>query len=577
MALGILLVHGFTGSPADLDPLAQRLEARHGGDALRRLTLPGHSLGQEAPPPFDREGFREALVTAARELLAQGRRLVLIGHSTGGTLLLDALGALDQAPALLVLMSVPRRSGLEDLERWQRHRAAAPEVPFPDSVRLASLINAMGARVHQEPQAVLVLHGEQDELVPVEQAQGWEEAFQAPLRTVCVPGGHHLLVGPGSALALDVVDRALRDVAGLETPSPGLTELTGLDPALGAFLKHSPASIRHLNRSPQLSPEPLGEDAACEPLRAHIEVTTRCNLKCGHCARNWHARPGEDMPIERFRRILDLLPHACPITLVGLGEPLLHPQLPELVAEAAKRHRKVTVATNALALTPALARRLVDAGVEGFAFSLDTVVSELVGQVRPGSRLETILENIRQVAALEPSVGRAVFAAMSTTTLPHLEALVETVATLGVQVLMLTDLNFRENLDQTLWRNETPALKALLRKAVRKAFALGLPVLSVKGMEAIGLAGRYRDFLLLPPEQLFHRSTTRTWCQSPWQTLPVAVDGTLTLCDCQPGATVGNLLEEPLESLWNGPALRGHRRAMVGGEPPEACRICPRF
>jgi MoaA/NifB/PqqE/SkfB family radical SAM enzyme len=219
----------------------------------------------------------------------------------------------------------------------------------------------------------------------------------------------------------------------------------------------------------------------------------------------------------------------------------------------------------------------VDAGLEGFAFSLDTVVSELVGQVRPGSRLETILTHIRQAAALEPPVGRAVFAAMSTTTLPHLEALVDTVATLGVQVLMLTDLNFRENLEQTLWRNATPALKALLRRAVRKAFALGLPVLSVRGMEAIGLAGRYREFLLLPPEQLFQRSASRTWCQSPWQTLPVAVDGTVTLCDCQPGATAGNLLEQPLAEVWNGSAMRAHRLAMLGVEPPEACRICPRF
>jgi MoaA/NifB/PqqE/SkfB family radical SAM enzyme/esterase/lipase len=580
MALGILLMHGFTGSPADLEPLTERLRTRHGAAAVKVLALPGHLPGQEVPPAFDREGFRRTVLAAAGEFLAEGRKLVLVGHSTGGCVLLDALGALPSPPVLLVLLAVPRRADWEVLERWRHQREGAPTVPFLHSVQLASLINAMGARVHPEPSAVLVLQGEADELVPAAQAEGWRTAFSCASRTLLVSeAAHHLLRGPGSALALELAERAIQDQAFLEQPGPvaDLAPWARLDSGLAAFLDYQPASAHHLAQSPQLNPGDLPERVPWEPLRAHIEVTTRCNLGCGHCARNWHPRAAQDMPMERFRRILDLLPHACPITLVGLGEPLLHPHLPEMVREAVARRRKVTVATNALALTGSLAGRLIGAGVDGFAFSLDTVTQDLAGQVRPGSRLDLILGNIRQVAALGPQVGKAVFAAVSTTTLPHLEALVETVATLGVQVLMLTDLNFRENLDQTLWRNETPALRQDLRRIIRKAFALGLPVLSVRGMEAIGLAARYRDFLLLSPDQLFRRSTTRTWCQSPWQTLPVAVDGMITLCDCQPGSPVGNLLDQPLAETWNGPLMKAHRVGMLGPEPPEACRICPRF
>lgn len=286
------------------------------------------------------------------------------------------------------------------------------------------------------------------------------------------------------------------------------------------------------------------------------------------------------MPLQAFRRILDLLPHAYRITLVGLGEPLLHPEVVDFVAEAKSLGRRVALVTNALMLTPECAERLLGAGLDSIAFSLDAPTSELANQVRAGTDLHKAITHIKGFNALAKAtrpIARAVFAAVSMTTLPFLEALVRLVAELGVDVLMLSDLNFQRNLPQTLWKNQSDSVAATVRQAIRTAFALRLPILSVRGLETFALARHYQKHLLVPPSQLYTRSRTHTHCCSPWQTLPVSVDGTLTVCDCQPERIVGNLLRQPLSELWKTGAMQKQRWRMISGLPVEACEICPRY
>ena len=301
------------------------------------------------------------------------------------------------------------------------------------------------------------------------------------------------------------------------------------EPEAGRFLARSPGSARHLAACPGVAcgtPHPaLPEVADGEPVFANIEITTRCNLRCPFCARNASDRGDRDMAPELFERILDLLPHAYRITLVGLGEPLLHPDVAALVAAASARGRRVALATNALQLTGEMSRRLLDAGLDAIVFSLDAATPEVAAQVRPGTDLGRVLDNIKGFAAIADAqrrVPQAVFSAVSTSTAPHLEQLVKTVAELGVDVLMLSDLNFRRNLGHSLWKNQDEAIAGAVHQAVRTAFALNLPVLSVRGLEEFALDVRYRAHLLVPPARLYHRSVRHTHCLSPWQTIPVA-------------------------------------------------------
>ena len=103
-----------------------------------------------------------------------------------------------------------------------------------------------------------------------------------------------------------------------------------------------------------------------------------------------------------------------------------------------------------------------------------------------------------------------------------------------------------------------------------------------------GLLDRREEFLLrhearldslkslLRGDTLAERSPTRSHCYSPWQTVPVKVDGRFSFCDCQPETVIGDLLASPIETLWNGPRLRELRHQMHAAPSP-ACLACPRF
>jgi len=594
MAPGILLIHGYTGAPTDFGPLASDLERACPGAEILSLALPGHDC---PGPDFAEEDFLGAIREAATRLESAGRGLILVGHSTGAVLALKAVVEGGLAPRLLVMAAAPNHVDGAYLARWRAHSQAMAgirgsseaSISFTSMARMVALINATGSKPFARC-PVLLLQGLEDELVPPSEMALWRARMADPVRSVLVPGAdHHLFTGAGGAFARDVLCRAVRDAALVlpENEESLLARLVEDEPEMGAFLSASPASARHLLHSPSgraatSLESPFSPEDGGEPIFANIEITTRCNLRCVYCARTAGNRAVEDMSLETFSRVLELLPHAYRITLVGLGEPLLHPQVVACVAMAKARGRRVALATNALLLTPELSERLLEAGLDGISFSLDAPTPELADQVRAGTTLERALANIRAFNALaqerpDRPVARAVFSAVSTTTLPLLEELVRAVAQLGVNVLMLSDLNFKRNQAQTLWQNPSEATTAAVRRAVRTAFALKLPVLSVRSLEALALARRYQQHLLLPPGQLHSRSSLRTHCCSPWQTLPVAVDGTLTLCDCQPDQVVGNLLDQPFGELWERGPLLEHRRRMLSDAPPEACTICPRF
>src|SRR5690349_19141871 len=72
------------------------------------------------------------------------------------------------------------------------------------------------------------------------------------------------------------------------------------------------------------------------PLIAHLVVTRRCNLSCGYCTEYDKVSP--PVPTATLRERIDHLARlrAVFVTFTG-GEPLLHPDLPALVAHARAR------------------------------------------------------------------------------------------------------------------------------------------------------------------------------------------------------------------------------------------------
>ena len=109
-----------------------------------------------------------------------------------------------------------------------------------------------------------------------------------------------------------------------------------------------------------------------QPVVAQIIPTRRCNLACTYC--NEYDRVSDPVPLEEVRRRIDRLAELGTgiITLSG-GEPLLHPDVPELIRHIRRRGAVATIITNGYLLSPAVIRELNAAGLDSLQISIDNV------------------------------------------------------------------------------------------------------------------------------------------------------------------------------------------------------------
>ena len=131
--------------------------------------------------------------------------------------------------------------------------------------------------------------------------------------------------------------------------------------------------------------------------KVYIEPTNRCNLQCVTCIRNsWDEPLGEMTPVA-FARIIDGLRHLPSppnILFGGLGEPLSHPNIVEMVREAKAIGSFVELITNGMLLDKSMSLQLVDAGLDVLWVSLDGATPESYKDVRLGAALPKILDNL---------------------------------------------------------------------------------------------------------------------------------------------------------------------------------------
>lgn len=81
---GILLIHGFTGSPAHMRELGEKLHA--GGFAVKGLLLPGHGTTPAAMQQVDWQDWLSAVRTQATEMAKCYPHFSVAGLSMGGIL-----------------------------------------------------------------------------------------------------------------------------------------------------------------------------------------------------------------------------------------------------------------------------------------------------------------------------------------------------------------------------------------------------------------------------------------------------------------------------------------------------------
>ena len=121
---------------------------------------------------------------------------------------------------------------------------------------------------------------------------------------------------------------------------------------------------------------------AYKPIYVKIKINYGCNLKCQMC-KHWRETRETPIPMQRFKEtISELAELGCKKIHFSGGEPMLRPQLPELVAHATSLGLRVTLTTNGTLIDKEKAKALIEAGLRGVNVSIDSPIKKIHEKVR---------------------------------------------------------------------------------------------------------------------------------------------------------------------------------------------------
>lgn len=151
------------------------------------------------------------------------------------------------------------------------------------------------------------------------------------------------------------------------------------------------------------------------PLHVDYEMMFKCNLRCPMCLmslekedRGLYGQPEKELSAALVMELIreGAAQGQMAMGFGGLWEPLLAPDLPEIIA-LGRRAGLVDAMfnTNGLLLTEKVGRGLIKAGLTRLMISLDADTPEVYRQVRVGSDFQTVVGNIKNFMRLRQSLG----------------------------------------------------------------------------------------------------------------------------------------------------------------------------
>ncbi|MBU4533102.1 MAG: putative heme d1 biosynthesis radical SAM protein NirJ2 [Eubacteriales bacterium] len=117
-------------------------------------------------------------------------------------------------------------------------------------------------------------------------------------------------------------------------------------------------------------------------------TTNACNLACAHCYRDAGARAKDELDTREGKALIDEIAKAgFKIMIFSGGEPLMRPDIYELIAYASEKGLRPVLGSNGTLITPEVGRKLVEAGARAIGISIDSVDPEAHDRFRamPGS------------------------------------------------------------------------------------------------------------------------------------------------------------------------------------------------
>ena len=329
--------------------------------------------------------------------------------------------------------------------------------------------------------------------------------------------------------------------------------------------------------------------------RVYVEPTNRCNLECRTCIRNVWDEPLGLMQWEVFERFLEGIQAFSPMPTVflgGFGEPLVHPQLVEMVRQVKRAGVNAELITNGILLSEAISSQLIETGLDVLWISIDGVTPESYADVRLGASLPTVLDNLDTLMRLrslastrKPQVGFA-YVAMKRN-IQELPDLIRLGIIKGIERFSISNI-----LAHTLeLRDEVMYDRTLIEGSYQSAYKftdINFPRMDISGQTMMAyqkaMQGNYRF-------QMAGSEVEKTINQCPFilkGSSSIRWDGELSPClpllhthDSYLGKrlrrshaySIGNITQKGLPELWNEPGYLALRERLQDFDYPP-CTYC---
>ncbi len=285
---------------------------------------------------------------------------------------------------------------------------------------------------------------------------------------------------------------------------------------------------------------PLG-DIPKAPSFIIVEPTNACNLKCKFCGNSNMLRKWSYLPMDLYLRLIDeMVQLGIPrITLHTIGEPTMHPELPELVRIAREAGLVVTLSTNGTRLTQEYCEALVEAAPHILNISVDAATPELLEELREGIDALEVQEGMRRLKRVRDEHGVPEESPWGVVPLPTLIATCVITRRFDRQEEKLWFETYGPCIDDTSFH--WPHNHAGYSEE---------PDLQAHGL----LPQRFRHWLY---------KKMRVRCHYPWAGMFLLSDGTMSVCrfDFDARITVGRFGDMSLMDLWHSEAMDKLRRA----------------
>lgn len=136
------------------------------------------------------------------------------------------------------------------------------------------------------------------------------------------------------------------------------------------------------------------------PVHIGFELTNVCNLDCVMCPHGIMKRPQGFFDKELFKKVVDETEGRVKTSyLHQIGEPLLYPDVVELVNYAAAAGIRTSLSTNCILLDETMIEKILNSSLAEITLCLDSLDKENYERIRKGGDFDKVIGNIQSFLA----------------------------------------------------------------------------------------------------------------------------------------------------------------------------------